>query len=164
MSLPPLPTAPGTLGRLRPDGRLECVACAHRCALGDGQTGRCGVRRRDGGELLVPFGYVAARRIRPIETNTVYHVLPGASALTFAMYGCDLACPYCHNARISQALRDGGDVTPEPVSAAALAEEAVSAGCAAVCAAYNEPMIAAEWMHAVFTAARARRLATVIVS
>jgi pyruvate formate lyase activating enzyme len=160
----PLPTAPGTLGRLRADARLECVACAHRCALGEGQTGRCGVRHREGDRLLVPFGYVAARRIRPIETNTVYHVTPGARALTFGMYGCDLACPYCHNARISQALRDRRDIAPTPIAAGALVDEAVAAGCAAVAAAYNEPMIAAEWVHAVFAAARACGLATVVVS
>ena len=35
--------------------------------------------------LLVPFGYVAARHVRPIETKTVYHVIPGATALTFGM-------------------------------------------------------------------------------
>jgi hypothetical protein len=29
-------------------------------------------------------------------------------------------------------------------------DQAAAAGCAAVCAAYNEPMIAAEWAHAVF--------------
>jgi pyruvate formate lyase activating enzyme len=54
-------TAPGVLARLLADGRLECLACAHRCALGDGQTGRCGVRHREGDQLLVPAGYVAAR-------------------------------------------------------------------------------------------------------
>ena len=160
----PLLTAPGTLGHVRADGRLECVACAHRCALGDGQTGRCGVRHREHDRLLVPFGYVAARRIRPIETNTVYHVVPGARALTFGMYGCDLACPYCHNARISQALRDGRDIAPTPIAAGALVDEAVAAGCDAVAAAYNEPMIAAEWVHAVFAIARGRGLATVVVS
>lgn len=159
-----LATAPGALSHQRADGRLECVACAHRCALGDGHTGRCGVRRRIGDRLRVPFGYVAASRIRPIEINTVYHVLPGALALTFGMYGCDLACPYCHNARISQALRDGLDVAPTPITASALVGEGCAAGCEAVCAAYNEPMIAAEWVRAVFTAARARGLATVVVS
>jgi len=155
---------PGDLYVAAADGRLECLACAHRCALRDGQTGRCGVRQRVGDRLLVPFGYVAERRIRPIETNTVYHVRPGTRALTFGMYGCDLACPYCHNARISQVLRDGGEVSPAAVSAGALADEAVAAGCAAVCAAYNEPMIAAEWVHAVLSAARARGLTTVVVS
>ena len=155
---------PGVLHELQADGRLECVACAHRCLLRDGQTGRCGVRQRVDDRLLVPFGYVAERRIRPIETNTVYHVRPGTLALTFGMYGCDLACPYCHNARISQALRDGGDVRPTTIGASALADEAVAAGCAAVCAAYNEPMIAAEWVYAVLSEARARRLTTVVVS
>jgi pyruvate formate lyase activating enzyme len=157
-------TAPGTLARPRADGRLECLACAHRCALGEKQTGRCGVRHREGDRLLVPAGYVAARHVRAIETNTVYHVLPGVPALTFGMYGCDLACPYCQNARISQALRDGGEVAPTPITAGALVDEAVAAGCGAVCAAYNEPMIAAEWVRSVFTAARARGLATVVVS
>lgn len=161
---PSLWTIPGVLTARRADTRLECVACAHRCLLRQGQTGRCGVRHRDGDELLVPFGYVAERRIRPIETNTVYHVRPGTLALTFGMYGCDLACPYCHNARISQVLRDGGDITPTAVTATGLVEEATTAGCSAVCAAYNEPMIAAEWVYAVFAVARGRRLSTVIVS
>jgi pyruvate formate lyase activating enzyme len=161
----PVPwTAPGVLARLGRDGRLECVACAHRCRLGAGQTGRCGVRHREGDRLLVPFGYVAAQRIRPIETNTVYHVRPGSLALTFGMYGCDLACPYCQNARISQALRDGGAVVPKWIAADALADQAVAARCSAVCAAYNEPMIAGEWVRAVFAAARARGLTTVVVS
>jgi pyruvate formate lyase activating enzyme len=80
------------------------------------------------------------------------------------MFGCDLACPYCHNARISQVLRDGGDVRPTAITPIALVDEAVAADCSAVCAAYNEPMIAAEWVHAVFTVARRRRLSTVIVS
>jgi pyruvate formate lyase activating enzyme len=115
--------------------------------------------------MLVPSGYVAARRIRAVETNTVYHLLPGARALVFGMYGCDLRCPYCHNWQVSQALReDAARAAPEPITAAALAEEAVRAGCGVVAAAYNEPMIAAEWVHAVFQQARARGLRTAIVS
>jgi pyruvate formate lyase activating enzyme len=157
-------TGPGVLHGLQADGRLECVACGHRCLLREGQTGRCGVRQRVDDRLLVPFGYVAERRIRPVETKKVYHVRPGTLALTFGMYGCDLGCPYCHNARISQVLRDGGEVSPTPISAATLADEAAAAGCTVLCAAYNEPMIAAEWVHAVFSQARARRLTTVVVS
>ncbi len=163
-TLPALWSSPGVLAVPRADGRLECVACAHRCVLREGQTGRCGVRHREGERLLVPFGYVAERRIRPIETNTVYHVRPGTRALTFGMYGCDLSCPYCQNARISQVLRDGGDVSPVPMTAAALVDEATAARCTAVCAAYNEPMIAAEWVRAVFAEAQARGLTTVVVS
>lgn len=143
--------APGRLMRARDDGRIECVACAHRCALIDGAAGRCGVRSRLGDDLLVPFGYVAARRVRAVETNTIYHVSPGSLALTFGMYGCDLRCPYCHNARLSQALREpDAEISPKPITAAALADEAVAEGCGVVCSAYNEPMITAEWAHAVF--------------
>ena len=75
-----------------------------------------------------------------------------------------IACPYCQNARISQALRDGGAVVPKWIVADALADQAVAARCSAVCAAYNEPMIAGEWVRAVFAAARARGLTTVVVS
>lgn len=158
-------TVPGVLSRPRPDDRLECTACAHRCALTSGATGLCGVRTRDGDTLRVPFGYVAARRVRPVETNTIYHVMPGARSLIFGMYGCDLRCPYCQNWKISQALRDDvPEVTPLTVTPARLVDDAVGAGCGVIAAAYNEPMIAAEWVHAVFAAAHARQLVTAVVS
>lgn len=156
--------ADGALWR-REDERLECTACAHRCRLTEGATGACGVRVHQAGRLRVPFGYVAARRIRPVETNTIYHVVPGALALTFGMYGCDLRCPYCHNARLSQAPRTPTErLEPAPTTAAALVDEAVAAGCQAVCAAYNEPMITAEWAHAIFAEAHHRGLRTALIS
>jgi pyruvate formate lyase activating enzyme len=158
-------TVVGVLERRRDDGRLECTACAHRCALGDGATGLCGVRTRHGGHLAVPFGYIAARRIRPVETNTIFHVAPGADALTFGMYGCDLRCPYCHNASLSQALRTHGrDLQPIDITPEALIDEAQRAGCAVVCSAYNEPMITAEWAFAIFSEARRRGLITALIS
>ena len=103
--------------------------------------------------MRVPFGYVARRYVRAVETNTIFHLLPGARALTFGMYGCDLRCPYCHNHQLSQALRDDqGDRVEQPsaIDAEALVAEAVGAGCRVLCAAYNEPMISAEWARAVF--------------
>ena len=115
--------------------------------------------------MRVPFGYVARANIRFVETNTIYHVLPGSRALTFGMYGCDLRCPYCHNHRLSQALRDGPSAeVPTDIDAEALVQEALDAGCRAVCAAYNEPMISAEWTREVFSVAKRRGLSTVIVS
>lgn len=115
----------------------------------------------------MPFGYVARKYVRAVETNTLYHVRPGAKALTFGMYGCDLRCPYCHNFNVSQALREDVvregespiDVTPE-----ALVDEAIAAGCEVLCSAYNEPMITAEWAHAVFSEAKRRGLVTAVVT
>jgi pyruvate formate lyase activating enzyme len=158
-------TIPGSMATWLEDGRLGCAACAHRCALRDGDRGICGVRWRDGDVLRVPFGYVARRYVRPIEANTIFHVLPGSRALTFGMFGCDLACGYCQNAYISQALRDGrDDQAPVDVSAEALCDEAVAAGCAAICAAFNEPMITLEWASAVFTEAKKRGLVTALIT
>jgi pyruvate formate lyase activating enzyme len=144
---------------------LRCTACAHRCVLSDGRAGACGVREGRDGDVFVPFGYIARRYVRAVETNTVYHVEPGSKSLTFGMYGCDLRCPYCHNWRLSQALReDVAGEAPIPMTAEALADEAVAAGCRVMCAAYNEPMIAAEWVRAVFEQAKARGLRTMVVS
>ncbi|HEU4536603.1 MAG TPA: radical SAM protein, partial [Polyangiaceae bacterium] len=145
---------------------LRCTACAHRCVLGaEGRVGACGVRFVREGRLRAPFGYVARRYVRPVETNTMYHVRPGAKALTFGMFGCDLRCGYCHNARLSQALRDGVELdAPIDLSAAALVAEAVAAGAEVLCAAYNEPMIAVEWVRAVFAEAKAAGLVTGVVS
>jgi pyruvate formate lyase activating enzyme len=158
-------TAEGELNHAAGAGRLRCVACAHRCVIADGMSGSCGVRFNHGGTLRVPFGYVSRRYVRPVETNTIFHVLPGARALTFGMYGCDLRCPYCHNHRISQAVRDGDSAeVPTSVGADELVAEALAAGCRVVCAAYNEPMISAEWTREVFRVARRHGLRTAVVS
>ncbi len=158
-------TTRGELAEPLAGGALRCVACAHRCVLEDGRSGACGVRFNRGGELRVPFGYVARRFVRPVETNTLYHVRPGAPALTFGMFGCDLRCPYCHNWRVSQALREETAAgAPIDVTPAALVDEAVAAGCRVVCSAYNEPMITAEWAYAVFAEARRRGLTTALIS
>lgn len=144
---------------------VRCVACAHECIIAPGSRGACGVRTNYGGELFVPFGYVARRYVRAVETNTVFHVAPGARALTFGMFGCDLRCPYCHNHRLSQALRDGSsEEHPIPMHADALVAEALAADCSVVCAAYNEPLVSAEWTRHVFERARERGLVTVLVS
>lgn len=158
-------TTVGDLHHSAGEGRVRCLACAHRCVIADGSAGACGVRFNRDGALRVPYGYVARRYVRAVETNTIFHLLPGARALTFGMYGCDLRCPYCHNHRLSQALRDGvDDEQPTLVSAEDLVNEAIAAGARVVCAAYNEPMISAEWVRAVFQLAQARGLRTAIVS
>ena len=158
-------SAPAELVESLPGGATRCLACAHRCVVTPAGQGSCGVRRNREGVLRVPFGHIARRYVRAIETNTVFHVLPAARALTFGMFGCDLRCPYCHNHRVSQALRDGEH--PEqviPITAEALVDEAIAAHCRVMCAAYNEPMISAEWVHRVFAVAKTRGLVTALIS
>src|SRR5439155_1423286 len=85
---------------------IRCVACGHRCLIGEGKRGICKVRFNQEGQLKVPFGYIAALQCDPVEKKPFFHVYPGSDALTFGMLGCDLHCPYCQNWLTSQALRD----------------------------------------------------------
>ncbi len=153
------------LALAHPSGKLVCVACAHRCKLGDGARGVCLVRSRSGDALTVPWGYTAGVAIDPIEKKPFFHLLPGARALSFGMLGCDLHCAYCQNWFTSQALRDpraGREV--EPVSPEALVAAAAARGCEVVTSTYNEPLITAEWAHDVFALARRAGLVTSFVS
>src|SRR5947209_3396164 len=92
-----------------PEGdRIRCVACGHRCLIGDGLRGICKVRYNEQGALRVPSGYVAGLQCDPVEKKPFFHAYPGSDALTFGMMGCDLHCRYCQNWLTSQALRDAG--------------------------------------------------------
>ncbi len=148
-----------------PSGKLVCVACAHRCKLGDGARGVCLVRGRAGNALFVPWGYTAGVAVDPIEKKPFFHMLPGSRALSFGMLGCDLHCAYCQNWFTSQALRDeqAGEPAHE-VTPGELVEAAVEHGCPVITSTYNEPLITAEWAHGVFEAARRAGLATTFVS
>ena len=88
-------TREGELYERLDNGRVRCVACGHRCLIPPGRDGICRVRFNDGGTLRVPFGYVAALQLDPVEKKPFFHALPGAKALSFGMLGCDYHCGYC---------------------------------------------------------------------
>ena len=145
--------------------KIRCLACGHRCLIKDGRRGICQVRYNDGGTLRVPHGYVGALQIDPVEKKPFFHVLPGASVLSFGMLGCDFRCSYCQNWDISQTLRDeaaGRDYMP------ASAEDLIALGrrygSRAVASTYNEPLITSEWAVEVFQQARAAGMLTMYVS
>jgi pyruvate formate lyase activating enzyme len=88
-------TLTGELYKKLSDNTIECYACGHRCKIREGKRGICQVRFNEGGELKVPWGYVAALQSDPIEKKPFFHVNPGSNALTFGMLGCDFHCGYC---------------------------------------------------------------------
>jgi pyruvate formate lyase activating enzyme len=145
--------------------RIRCTACAHRCLLQQGQRGICQVRYVEAGKLRVPWGYVGALQLDPIEKKPFFHALPGSSALSFGMLGCDYHCGYCQNWFTSQALRDSA-ATPaaKPVSAERLVRETLSAGARVLVSTYNEPLITSEWAMHVFRRAHGAGLITGYVS
>jgi pyruvate formate lyase activating enzyme len=158
-------TAPGELYEKLEGDKVRCFACAHRCLIRDGQRGICQVRFNHAGVLYVPYGYTVGLNPDPIEKKPLYHVLPGATALTFGMLGCDFHCPFCQNWLTTQALRDeAAGVPPRPITAEQVIDLALQSGSRAVISSYNEPLITAEWAAAIFKLAKQAGLLTGFVS
>ena len=160
-------TRPGRLYRRRGEG-LDCYACAHRCHIRPGRSGACKVRSNRDGELYVPWGYVSAAHVDPVEKNPFFHLLPGARAFTFGMLGCNFHCSFCQNWDTSQVLRDeaasGSAGYIQPVTPQQLADLAVRYGAPLLVSSYNEPLITAEWAMDVFAAGQERGLRCAMVS
>lgn len=161
-------TKPARLVETLPDGRQRCYACAHRCTLKDGQRGVCKVRFNQDGVLRVPWGYVAAANVDPIEKKPFMHFLPGADALTIGMLGCNFHCDFCQNWVSSQALRDpaseGAGRYVQETTPQALVEYALRSDAQIVASSYNEPLITSEWAMDIFKLAKKEGLRTVYVS
>ncbi len=158
-------TARGELVRDAGGGRIECVACGHRCRIGPGREGICRVRYNENGRLMVPWGYVGGVQLDPIEKKPFFHLLPGARALSFGMLGCDYHCSYCQNWFTSQAVRDpGARPEPDPATPVDLVRVALEYDAAVITSTYNEPLITSEWAVEIFGVARKYGLVTSYVS
>jgi pyruvate formate lyase activating enzyme len=158
-------TREGELYEKLEHGRVRCFACGHRCLVPPGRDGICRVRFNEGGTLKVPFGYVAALQLDPVEKKPFFHALPGSRALSFGMLGCDLHCGYCQNWLTSQTLRDPSAIAPaEEIAPREIVRVAEQRGARIVTSTYNEPLITSEWAVAVFREAKARGLVCSYVS
>ena len=151
------------------DGRaVRCQACAHRCLIQPGRRGICQMRFNREGLLYVPWGYVAAANVDPIEKKPFAHFLPGSDVLTFGMLGCNFHCDFCQNWVSSQTLRDPDSDSSigyiQQVSAGDLVAYAVRSGAKAVASSYNEPLITSEWAIEIFKAAKEQGLRCAYVS
>jgi pyruvate formate lyase activating enzyme len=157
----------GELYERLPARKVRCVACGHRCVIFDGLTGVCRVRFNEGGVLHVPWGYVGALALEPIEKKPFYHAYPGATALSFGMLGCDFQCPFCQNWQLSQVLRDPvatklADFTP--ITPQAFVARALLGRARVIASTYNEPLITSEWAVALFREGRRHGLVAAYVS
>lgn len=161
-------TSEGTLYQANEDGSVRCYACAHRCLIKNGRRGICQVRFNRDGKLYVPWGYVAALQLDPIEKKPFFHVLSGSDALTFGMLGCDFHCSFCQNWVSSQAGRDpSSDVSLEYLRRASpeqIVTYARNTGAAVIASSYNEPLITSEWAVAIFRLAKEAGIRCVYIS
>ena len=147
-------TTVGSLKEDLGDGSVRCTACAHRCLLKPGRRGICQVRFNQDGELRVPWGYVAALQIDPVEKKPLSHFFPGSDALSFGMLGCDFHCDYCQNWLTSQIMRDSrADIGAQyirEISAEQLVNIAEQNDAPILVSTYNEPLITTEWAVEIF--------------
>jgi pyruvate formate lyase activating enzyme len=139
----------------------RCELCPHRCLIPDGRTGLCGARRNAGGTLYAEsYGRASSLALDPIEKKPLHHFRPGSRILSMGSYGCNMACSFCQNASISQAMPETEFVSPER-----LAEIAASApGNIGVAFTYNEPLIGAEYLLDAAPLLRQRGMNVVLVS
>ena len=144
---------------------VRCQACAHRCTIGNSESGICRVRMNRGGTLRVPGGYVAGLQIDPIEKKPFFHVFPGRTALSFGMLGCNFHCDFCQNWVSSQVLRDDEACTSiHVIEALDIVDLAVEHRAPVIVSTYNEPLITSDWAARIFELAQPKGITCGFVS
>ncbi len=128
-----------------------CQVCMHHCAMEPGQTGLCGARKNEGGEIICEnYGQITSMALDPIEKKPLRDFHPGSMILSVGSYGCNLRCPFCQNHEISMADRGAlylEYVSPEEFAKTALAQkERKKAGNIGVAFTYNEPLVGWEYV------------------
>jgi pyruvate formate lyase activating enzyme len=129
-------------------GRLVCNLCEHRCKLGDGKIGICGVRENRGGVLYtLVYGLIIAGHVDPIEKKPLFHFAPGSLSMSIATPGCNFRCAFCQNWSISQVTKKNrptatGDLIP-PEDLVDLAKQHK---CRSISYTYTEPTIFFEYV------------------
>lgn len=147
------------------DGRLRCDLCAHACALAPEQTGRCGVRRNEGGVLRsLVDGLVTGVQADPVEKKPLYHFLPGSRTFSVGSAGCNFSCLFCQNHHISRDPLEQGRISGQRVSPEQLAEAALRSSCRSLAFTYNEPTVFVELLAATAALAQERGLPSLLVS
>ena len=161
---------------------VRCLACSRYCAIPEGLTGFCGIRKNvDGRLVLLAYGKPSSVSIDPVEKKPLFHFLPSTEVLSMGTYGCNFACEFCQNPELSQAPRliGGAKSTAKEklsllekefaalpfVSPSDFADAAVANNCSSVAFTYNEPAIFSEYAYdCSVEAKKAAGLGTVYVS
>lgn len=143
---------------------VRCRLCAHYCLIGDGEDGKCGVRRNRGGKLFTrSASELAAVNLDPVEKKPLYHFLPGTFTFSVGSFGCNFSCDFCQNSDISQyaPLWDTGGSRATP---ATLVQTAQKYRASSISYTYNEPTVFFELMQPAAALAHDSGLRNIMVS
>jgi pyruvate formate lyase activating enzyme len=142
---------------------VKCSLCSHRCTIGDGKHGICGVRVNQQGSLqAMTYGKISAEAVDPIEMKPLFHYLPGTLSYSLGSIGCNFHCEHCQNWHISRAEPEGAMLRSlEPAEGV---RRALASGSRSISWTYNEPTIWHEYALDMGAIARARGLGTIYVT
>ncbi|MBM4332220.1 MAG: AmmeMemoRadiSam system radical SAM enzyme [Deltaproteobacteria bacterium] len=144
---------------------VHCNLCYHRCRIGDGKRGICGVRENRGGTLYtLVYRKLISRNVDPIEKKPMFHFAPGTRSFSIATVGCNFRCDFCQNYEISQMPGDqkrimGEDVSPEEIVALAKKTD-----CRTIAYTYTEPTIYFEYAYDIAGLATRQGLKNIFVT
>ncbi|MGE4554390.1 MAG: AmmeMemoRadiSam system radical SAM enzyme [Desulfovibrionaceae bacterium] len=145
--------------------RVQCRLCSHFCRIEDNETGKCGVRKNEGGVLhTLVYDRVAAVNLDPVEKKPLYHFLPGTFTFSFGAMGCNLGCAFCQNDTLSQPPRQGRRVAGQHATPEQLVEAARMRGAQSVSYTYSEPTVFFELVRDTADLAHAAGLKNILVS
>ena len=143
-----------------------CTLCMHRCALSEGQYGRCRARKNEKGRIICAnYGKLTALMLDPIEKKPLRYFFPGSRILSVGSFGCNLACPFCQNHEISMASPSSAEyreISPEALTALAL--RCRDQGSIGLAFTYNEPLVGYEFVRDTARLAHSQGLKNVLVT
>lgn len=142
----------------------KCLLCPHKCVIGEGKRGICGVRMNKNGIIYsLVYGFPAAMNVDPVEKKPLYHFYPGEKIFSLGTLGCNFFCKGCQNWELARGL-PGDEDEEVAYTAKRLVEMAKEQGCKMIAYTYNEPTIFYEYTFDTAKEAKKQGLKNVIVS
>lgn len=145
-----------------------CTVCPHHCRLAPGRLGTCRARRNEGGAIVADnYGRVTSLALDPIEKKPLARFMPKTLVVSLGSYGCNLHCPFCQNAEISQAGKTRvpwRDISPEELVALADDARGRDRRVVGIAYTYNEPLVGWEYVRDCARLAHERGLVNVLIS
>ncbi|MBP3710200.1 MAG: AmmeMemoRadiSam system radical SAM enzyme [Treponema sp.] len=150
---------------INPNQKITCATCFYRCALAEGQVGQCRARANKNGSIVpLNYGMLTSLSLDPIEKKPLYLFYPDSMILSAGSFGCNLHCPFCQNASISQVGDDAATEYVSPEMLAQKAEEFARCGNIGVAFTYNEPLISWEYVRDASLLVHERGMKNVVVT
>lgn len=139
---------------------VNCKLCPHYCTIGEGDVGKCRVRKNENGTLYaMNYGKLTSYAYDPIEKKPLYHFYPGSNIFSIGSFGCNLACDFCQNWEIVYDDSFAREIPDDDILR--LSKERDSIGIAFT---YNEPSIWYEYILDLSKKAKKANIKTVMVT